>query len=348
MTTNPTTAQMSNTDYVPYMTKGGKVILKHAPNIWKSARYITESAWKYAVKQPYGKLKFKWDVKKIEQDAKAVHDVVYMDENFSKTPDDLRPELLEYADLYVEMAKKIKLYVKGLYGEDYYYGRAYELYNEPVREINYILAKLLKSSNIYIRHYENRLEMLPENLRDLMELVDVEDAELTITPKDISPEEFKREYMHLGNYDVFKPVSEGKTIKVKRSAIPYFGALPQKMKDKFNEADRKANPVNPKHLGMYPFVIYGECWKDMDLDAYNMLADPAIEILDIVDEEHEKQKEEMKEMNPFRSVNRKETKKESKKETPRTESKKEDDKETKKEEKKESVKKEDSEKKKMN
>ena len=176
-----------NEDLTPYVTKGGKIVLENAPEMWRGGRYAAESAWKHGVKKPIGKLWFKWDAHTIGKDANTIYDIV---NSMDRMAASAMVVSREYAELYKEMATKINIYIKDLDSEDYYYGHAYEMFDQSVAAINYIFAKLLKISplfktgGVFKEGDEKKQKRLPQNLRDLIETVEEEDVVITFTPED--------------------------------------------------------------------------------------------------------------------------------------------------------------------
>ena len=284
-----------NEDLTPYVTKGGKIVLENAPEMWRGGRYAAESAWKHGVKKPIGKLWFKWDAHTIGKDANTIYDIV---NSMDRMAASAMVVSREYAELYKEMATKINIYIKDLDSEDYYYGHAYEMFDQSVAAINYIFAKLLKISplfktgGVFKEGDEKKQKRLPQNLRDLIETVEEEDVVITFTPEDTPLEVVNK---NLGNITAFNPLKEGKSVSVSKVSLGrWFGGLAKELKDRFYAGEHKMVEPYERKLQMYPFVIYGEGWKDLDRQAYDDLTKPAIEMLDMVEDEHEKQKQERK------------------------------------------------------
>ena len=263
---------------LPYILRGAKVGLKHAPDIFSGVRYAGESVKKHGFDKPVGKRRFINDTNQIVKDAVSVINAV-------RSADwRLQPYLKvveEYAELYVRMIDLIQLYLNDLEPEDYNYGNAYEIYNVPVQAINYILAKLIKNLVFAKRHNDTFYNKLPNNLKDLIETVERETVEITLEPEDY-PKKYNANYER-----ILKDLKEGKSMKFTQADIEQISyahdEIPDAWLNKLFDAERKMIEKLPayKHLQMFPFVLWGECYRDMDREAYDKIEQPAQEMLDI-------------------------------------------------------------------
>ena len=270
--------ELSWMQQIPYILKGGKVILEDAPDIFSGVRYAGESAKKHGFDKPVGKRRFINDTNQIVKDAVAVINAV-------RGADwRLQPYLKvveEYAELYVRMIDLIQLYLNDLEPEDYNFGNAYEIYIVPVQAINYILAKLIKNLVFAKRHNETFYNKLPNNLKDLIETVERETVEITLEPEDY-PKKYNANYER-----ILKDLKEGKSMKFTQADIEQISyahdEIPAGWLNKLFDAERKMVEKLPayRHLQMFPFVLWGECYRDMDREAYDKIEKPAQKLLDI-------------------------------------------------------------------
>ena len=270
--------ELSWMQQIPYILKGGKVVLEDAPDIFSGVRYAGESAKKHGFDKPVGKRRFINDTNQIVKDAVAVINAV-------RGADwRLQPYLKvveEYAELYVRMIDLIQLYLNDLEPEDYNFGNAYEIYIVPVQAINYILAKLIKNLVFAKRHNETFYNKLPNNLKDLIETVERETVQITLEPEDY-PKKYNANYER-----ILKDLKEGKSMKFTQADIEQISyahdEIPAGWLNKLFDAERKMIEKLPayKHLQMFPFVLWGECYRDMDREAYDKIEQPAQEMLDI-------------------------------------------------------------------
>lgn len=136
-----------------------------APSLIQAGNYLGRHIGAWAAK-PFSYRIAKKDAKKAEKEALAILKVLKADKN-------VKDDVIEKAEHYVELCKSIKAFNNNLKDDDLTKGQAWDIYVMEIARVKYALAIAIKKSSIS----KKTMHKLPENLQVLINQVELKESD---------------------------------------------------------------------------------------------------------------------------------------------------------------------------